>query len=148
MPFARKTGADVRLVLDTNVIVSGLFWSGPPCGILQAARLGLLELRVSRELLAELRDVVGRPKLLPRVKGSGLTPAAVARAYVTLAEVVEPAGVSCPGLLDPKDLPVLACAVAAQADAIVSGDHHLLKLKGFQGIAILTAAELLKRIEA
>lgn len=49
-------------------------------------------------------------------------------------------------LRDPDDDHVLACALAAHADLIVSGDSHLLELKGYQGIPIVSAAEALKRL--
>jgi len=49
---------------------------------------------------------------------------------------------------DPDDDHVLACAMAAQADVIVSGDHHLLNLNNYQGIDILRPAELVARISA
>ena len=51
-----------------------------------------------------------------------------------------------PSLRDPDDLPVLACAVAAGVDAIITGDKDLLSLKSFEGIPIIDAAEALKRL--
>jgi predicted nucleic acid-binding protein len=67
--------------------------------------------------------------------------------YAALARLIEPAVIEPVILPDPDDDAVLACAVAARAEAIVTGDAHLLDLKQYEGIPILTAAQLLTRIE-
>ncbi len=66
--------------------------------------------------------------------------------YAALATLVEPANVEPVIIADPDDDAVIACAVAAQAAMIVSGDSHLLDLKSYQDIAIVQAVELLTRL--
>ena len=66
--------------------------------------------------------------------------------YGELAQFVRPAAISPVVLADPEDDHVLACALAAKADFIVSGDSHLLTLKTYQGIAIVGAVEALARL--
>jgi predicted nucleic acid-binding protein len=66
--------------------------------------------------------------------------------YAKLTAVVSPTLLSAPVSADPDDDAVLACAVAAQAEAVVTGDRHLLDLKIYQDIPILTASELLALI--
>jgi hypothetical protein len=66
--------------------------------------------------------------------------------YGELAQLVRPASIAPVVLADPEDDHVLACAVAAQADLIVSGDSHLLNLKTYQGIPIVNALEALTRL--
>jgi uncharacterized protein len=136
----------VRLVLDTNTAVSGLLWSGPPRLVFDAAIIGIVSLCTSAVLLDELRDVLQRPKLARRLALRGFTIQELLDEYVQLTVVVSPAPLSMPVAVDPDDDAVLACAIAAQAAVIVSGDHHLLDLKTYQGIPILTAPELLARI--
>jgi predicted nucleic acid-binding protein len=63
--------------------------------------------------------------------------------YAALASVIEPAEIEPVVLADPDDDAVLACAVAAHSEVIVSGDRHLLDLKQYQDIRIVTAAEML-----
>jgi putative PIN family toxin of toxin-antitoxin system len=137
----------VRLVLDTNTIVSGLLWKGPPHTLLEsvAARQDLI-LHTSPKLLAELTDVLGRPKLAAALAASGSTPEQLFRSYAAVARVVRPESVPAVIVSDPDDDQVLACALAARADLIVSGDAHLLNLKAYHRISIVTTAEALARL--
>ena len=66
--------------------------------------------------------------------------------YLQVARIVVPATIAPVMRSDPDDDHVLACALAAQADLIVSGDTDLLNLKTYQGIPIVNAAEALKRL--
>ena len=71
----------------------------------------------------------------------------MALGYAALASVIEPAEIDPVILADPDDDAVLACALAAHSDLIVSGDNHLLVLKQYEGIRIVTATELVEEIQ-
>lgn len=136
----------MRVVLDTNVIASGLLWDGVPRQLLQAAREKKLQLYTSTTLLLELNDILGRAKFARKIAAAQLPVDQIVERYALLTTVVHPAVITPTILRDPDDDQVLACALAAQADLIVSGDRHLLELKEYQGIRVLTAAEALKNI--
>jgi len=137
----------VKAVADTNVLVSGLLWGGPSASVLDRGALRLIGVVTSEEILTELETVLSRPHLAERLRLRGQTVAEVMRTYRAAAQIVEPAPVEMPAALrDPKDLPVLRCAVGAKADAIVSGDKDLLVLKEFAGIPILTPRQFLASI--
>lgn len=136
----------MRLVLDTNTVISGLLWSSTPAKLIRAALEGRIDLVTSPALLLELEDVLPRQKLARRVAASNLNVAQLVARYSLLARNVSPALIS-PVSRDPDDDHVLACALAGQADLIVSGDADLLNLKRYQGIDILTASDALLRIE-
>jgi len=136
----------VRLVLDTNTVVSGLFWGGLPGQLLDAARAGKVELYTSPALLGELARVLRRRKFSTRVERLSASVDELIEGYGELAQFVRPAAISPVVLADPEDDHVLACALAAKADFIVSGDSHLLSLKTYQGIAIVGAVEALARL--
>ena len=136
----------MQVVADTNTVVSGLLWHGAPRQVLDAARAGIIELFTSAVLLVELEDVLQRKKFAQRLALAGLTPRKLVSGYAALATLIEPATISSVVIADPDDDAVLACAVAARAEVIVSGDSHLQNLKNYQGISILTAAELVMRI--
>lgn len=136
----------MRVVADTNTVVSGLLWHGAPRQVLDAARDDVIELFTSTILLAELDDVLHRKKFAQRLALVNVTPRELVFGYASLATITEPAAVSPVVLADPDDDAVLACASGAQAEVIVSGDSHLLSLKDYKEIHILTAAELLTRI--
>ena len=136
----------MRAVIDTNVLVSGLFWHGAPHALLEHVRTGTLVLISSPVLLTELENVIGRAKfdaILTRSATSREQTLAELRQW---AEVIEPLPLALPVCRDPDDDAVLALALAAQADLIVSGDDDLLALKHYQGIPIVAPAQALRLI--
>jgi len=90
--------------------------------------------------LAELQGVLSREKFAKQLGKRGVTVADVFDGYPAMVTLVAPATIAPTITRDPADDQVLAAALAAQADLIVSGDAHLLDLKSFQGIDIVTAA--------
>ena len=106
----------------------------------------LLPASASSNAEEEFRDVVGRSKLSSQVSASRLSPDQLLERYLAIVTVVQPQAIAPTILEDPTDDHVLACARAARADLIVSGDRHLLKLEVFEGIPIATAAQALERI--
>ena len=136
----------MRAVTDTNVVVSGLLWQGRPRQLLDAARSGRVEMFTSRLLLAELEDVLSRDKFVDQLRRAGLTAHYLVVRYGALAKLVEPAVIAPTILADVDDDAVLACALAARAEAIVSGDSHLLNLKEYRGIPILTVVDVLNHL--
>jgi uncharacterized protein len=139
----------MRLVLDTNVVASAVLWGGVPRQLLQDGREKRVSLFTSIRLLAELTDILVRPKFERKLAASGLTIEQIVDRYAELAAVVQPAAIAPTVLDDPDDDQVLACAVAARADLIVSGDRrHLLPLSSFEGMPIVSPAEALRIISA
>ena len=136
----------MRLVLDTNTALSGLLWSGTPGRLIDVAQAQRIELASSAALLAELQGVLSREKFAKQLARRGLTVADVFDGYAALVTIVTPAVIAPTITRDPADDQVLAAALAAQADLIVSGDAHLLDLKGFLGIEIVAAAAAVQRI--
>jgi putative PIN family toxin of toxin-antitoxin system len=140
--------SDVRLVLDTNTAVSGLLWpGGPPGHVIDAALDGRIELFSSTALLAELQGVLDRPKFARTLVKRGTSARTLFNGYAALVTHVSPAAAPRVVERDPDDDHVLACALAASARLIVSGDLDLLDLGEHQGVPILTAAQALSWIE-
>ena len=139
----------LRLVLDTNVVVAGLLWNGPPRRLLQAAIDGEVDLFSSAVLLGELANTLGYTKFTKRVESFGTSIATLAAQYAALVSLVAPASVPRVAANDADDDHVIAAAVAARAELIVTGDRkHLLPIGTHQGIAIVTAREVVDRLEA
>lgn len=136
----------MRVVLDTNVVVSALLWGGTPERLIELASEGEPTLVTSNALLAELAEILDRQKFGAKLKEQKTSPAEVVALYAQLAEVIEAASIDEAALRDPDDAAVLACALAARADAIVSGDHDLVSLGIFREIPILSPADCLQRI--
>jgi len=118
--------AGVRVVLDTNVLVSGLAYPGSlPGRIVNAGRQGGLDLVLSHYILDEMVRVLPR---LPRIQ---LTPAEIrdlADSFLLLAEIVEPSAEWEAALQDKNDQLVLGTLRAAEADYLITGDKDLLAL--------------------
>ena len=136
----------MRIVADTNTVLSGLLWQGPPRRLLDLARQRTVTLCTSPNLLAELAEVIGRDKFVKRVHAATLSAAELVQDYERLAEIVEPQPLPIPTSRDPDDDHVLACARAGKADLIVSGDRDLLTLHEYQDIPILSTTDALARV--
>lgn len=134
------------LVLDTNTALSGLLWGGTPGRLIDAAEAGHVGLAASAALLAELQGVLSREKFARQLAKRGLSVGDIFDGYASLITLVEPATIAPTVLRDPADDQVLAAALAARADLIVSGDMHLLTLRSFQGIEIVTASAAIERM--
>lgn len=138
----------MRIVLDTNVVLSALLWRGTPHHLLASiAERANIQIYSSTALLEELADVLTRPSAAKRLTLIGRSAREVLADYVEAIELVEPASVPRVVAGDVDDDQVIAAAVAARADLIVSGDRkHLLPLRSHQGIEIIDAAEATSRI--
>ena len=138
----------MRVVLDTNVVASALLWGGTPERLIEATGAGSLELFTSEALIAELTGVLGRAKFAARLGQKNLSAAEIVTRYREITQPVEAAPIEEPALRDPDDAHVLACALAARADAIVSGDADLHALGSYLGIPVLSPADCVRRIAA
>jgi uncharacterized protein len=136
----------VQIVADTNTVLSGLLWQGPPRQIIDQARAGAVTLHTSLTLVAELAEVIGRGKFARRIRHANLSAARLVEDYRRLSVLVEPQPLPAPVSRDADDDHVLACALAAEAALIISGDDDLLSLGTFRDIRILTAREALDLI--
>ena len=116
----------LRIVLDTNVLVSGLAYPiSIPGQIVALSRLGALDLALSRYILDETA------RILPRFKRVKLTPHEIrdlVDSLFFLADIVEPDGLHESDLRDPADQQVLATLRVSKADYLITGDKHLLAL--------------------
>jgi putative PIN family toxin of toxin-antitoxin system len=137
----------VRAVLDTNVLLSGLLWRGAPHALIEHVQAGTLVMVSSPVLLAELAEVISRAKFDDILARSNTSREHSMAEMRQLAEVIVPPPLPQPVCRDPDDDHVLACALGAQADLIISGDADLLNLRQYQNIRIVAAAEALRLIE-
>ena len=137
----------MRLILDTNVVMSALLWRGKPYQLLEAIRQrSNLQLYSSGALLEELADVLTRPSATKRLALIDRHAREVLLDYIAAVQVIEVAPLPRPVCRDPDDDVVLALALAASADLIVSGDNDLLVLDQFEGVPIVNAAQALLRL--
>lgn len=129
----------MKLILDTNVFVSGIFWNGPPHEILKLWRDGKITLVLSQDILKEYTRVIDDlSRKYPEIDVSGIINLLIQKAQI--ANVPPLKENVCE---DPDDDMFLACAIHQKAKLIVSGDKLLLKTSGYQGIEVITAKKFI-----
>jgi putative PIN family toxin of toxin-antitoxin system len=130
-----------KLVLDTNVFVSGIFWSGPPAKILNAWHEKKIKIVCSLEILDEysrVSDILS--KKYPSV---GMAP--FINLMIRDAELFTPIKLKTPVSRDPDDDKFITVALAANCHLIVSGDNDLLSVNGYNNIEIINPNEFVKK---
>jgi len=132
-----------RAVLDTNVWVSALLWTGAPHRLIRLAESDDLELVISPAGVEEVSDALARPKFAARIATLHTSVGELVESLLSIVEILpEPQGEAVIPE-DPDDDRILACAWAADAHWIVSGDNHLLSLKTYRGIRIVSPRQVL-----
>lgn len=132
----------IKVVLDTNILISSIFWSGIPRQIVDLAVAGKFKAITSIEILKEIESVlIKKFSDIPyqRVRD-------IIRDVLSYSQLVVAGELTIAQLRDIKDIPIITCALMAKADYIVTGDNDLLVLKEFNGIQILNAKSFLNTI--
>jgi putative PIN family toxin of toxin-antitoxin system len=133
----------VRVVLDTNVFMSGIFFGGVPGRLLDAWTVGRVELVLSPAILDEYRRVGAELAAKYPARSEALTP--VLALIAMNASMVDAAPLPERVSTDPDDDKFLAAAIAAEARMVVSGDQDLLEVSGWRGIEVLTPRAFVDR---
>jgi len=123
----------MKIVLDTNVFISGIFFGGPPAQILQSWRKSQIKIVLTEEILEEYQRV--GEELSAKYPSINIEP--IIELFTVFGEFVETKGISETICEDPDDNKFIECAIACQSKLIVSGDKHLLKISGHKEIEVL-----------
>lgn len=132
----------IRIVCDTNVLVSAILFSGNERKLLKLVEQGEVHLLTSRTILSELFGV-----LTKKFHFSLQEINRVEKLLTGIAEVVDPRE-TIQAVSDAADNRILECAVAGEAETIVTGDQHLLPLKRFRGIPVVSTATFLSCLKS
>lgn len=128
----------MKVILDTNVVISGLLWGGPPNQLLKWGRERLIRIQACGKTMDELERVLSYGKFAKRLTALQHNPSDVMSYFRNLVDfVAEPQSVPSVVAADPFDNIFLALAIENNAVLIVSGDRHLLDLERFQNIDIV-----------
>ncbi|MEK6960348.1 MAG: putative toxin-antitoxin system toxin component, PIN family [Nanoarchaeota archaeon] len=132
-----------KIVLDTNILVSASIHRGNEFELLRQARLGKVQVFLSHQILNEYLDVIARKKF-----GFSISQRKEAfKQILSTVRLVMPDQRVRIVEADPADNRILECALCAKADLIVSGDSHLLTLKEFRGMKIVSSREALRMMD-
>lgn len=133
----------MRAVLDTNVVMSAIFFGGMPLKIVRAAFSRKVRLVASRAVVSEYREVAERlHEQFPSV--SYRRPLSILESKLTMVRPIALGGTVC---RDPDDDAIIACALGGKAKVICSGDGDLLALDGFRGLEIMNPSDFCERME-
>ena len=127
----------MKIVLDTNVFISGIFFSGPPSQILQSWRQSKTKIVLTEQILAEYQRIGA--ELSAKYPSVNIEP--IIELFTIFGEFVETRGISETICEDPDDNKFIECAIASQSKLIVSGDKHLLNISGYKEIEVLKPRE-------
>ena len=136
----------MEMELDTNIVISGPIWRGAPHQVMLALSDDKFTAYTSYSMVSELTRKLLGTKLGRELIKRDISAQQLVMSYTALCEIVSPAPLAQPICRDPDDDAVLACAKAANADLIISGDQDLLVLQAFEGIQIVTVAQALERL--
>jgi putative PIN family toxin of toxin-antitoxin system len=130
----------MRIVLDANIFVSSFFWGGNPRMILERVIEGIDDLFITKEILDEIEEVMGRPKFHADKEEIDY----FINSIREIGNKIIPKRHIKNGSRDKTDNKYIECGMAASADYIISGDIHLLELKKYKNIKIITARKYLE----
>jgi putative PIN family toxin of toxin-antitoxin system len=130
----------MKIVLDANIFVSSFFWGGKPRKIFDRVVGNVDELYVTEEILAEIADVIYRPKFLSEKSEKDFHMKNIKK----IGRKVTPQKLTGKGSRDKTDNKYIECGIAGNVDYIISGDIHLLELKQYENIRIVTVREYLE----
>jgi len=133
----------MRLVLDANIFVSSFFWGGNPRMVMERIIEGIDELFVTKEILDEIEEVIGRPKFHVDKEEINY----LLNSIEEIGNRIIPKRQILNGSRDKTDNKYIECGMAANVDYIISGDIHLLELMEYGNIKIITAREYLEVIK-
>ena len=132
----------MRAVLDTNVVMSAIFFGGTPMKIVRAAFSKKVQLVASRAVMSEYREVAERlHEQFPSVNYR--RPLSILESKLTMVRPVALGETVC---RDPDDDAILSCALGGKAKVICSGDGDLLALNGFRGLEIMNPSDLCQQM--
>jgi len=131
----------MKVVLDTNVIISAFFWKGNERDVLNNCRQKVIWLTISPEILEEIDTVLDSKFSVPDDKRVDFL-----RNLIVISRLVFPSTEIDVIKIDSSDNRILECAASGNVDYIISGDKHLLDLKAYGGIEILNAKAFLNKM--
>ena len=137
----------MKVVFDTNVIVSGLLWQGLPHKLLKLVKQGKIQFCITPSLLKELSKVLNDPKFSPRIVRLKTSVEELITGLLELLTIFPDEKIDPVVKNDPDDDKVLSCASTSGAEYIITGDPHLLKLKSWSNILILSPRQFWDRIK-
>ena len=137
----------MKLVLDTNVWLSGIFWEGEASKIIEKTEKKNIQILISENILSEIVNVLNKEsKFQKYILNLKLSVEEILRTILSISDLIETKTKLDLIKADPKDNIILEVALDGKAEYIISYDNHLLNMIEFRGIKIISPGEFLKII--
>jgi len=130
----------IKVTLDTNVLISGTFWTGDSFKILELIDQGKIICILSEEILEEYNRVLMSDEIIEKVENKNLLVSKIIQKVISKSIIVKPQ-IKIDIVEDPEDNKFIETAITGKVDYIISQDKHLLKIKEYLGIKIITPKE-------
>ncbi|MEK6943056.1 MAG: putative toxin-antitoxin system toxin component, PIN family [Nanoarchaeota archaeon] len=131
----------MKITVDTNILISATFWHGASDRIISKVETKEIQLILSEDIIKEYAKVLNYEEIKNKIKDKNLIMKHTLSKIISISAIIEPKIKLHVIKDDPDDNKILECAVAGNVSCIVSNDKHLLKLKTFRNIPILTPNE-------
>ena len=135
----------MKITADTNTLISATFWSGSSDKIISKVEVKEIELILSNGIIKEYGEVLNYKEIQDKIKDKKLEMKRTVGKIISMSKIVVPKEKLAIVKNDPDDNIILECAKAGNVDFIISNDKHLLKLKKFENIPILTPDEFVEK---
>ena len=135
----------LRVTLDTNILISGSFWTGDSFKILELIDKKQIGCVLSKEIIAEYDRIVNGDDIVEKSEDKSLILSKIVQKVMLNSEIVEPKTRLNIVKNDHSDNMIIECAIERKADFIITNDNHLLKLAEFEGVKIVTPKEFLRQ---
>lgn len=135
----------MKITADTNILISATFWHGASDRIISKVEAKEIQLILSEEIVKEYAEVLDYDEIKDKIKDKNLAMKHTVSKIISISTIIEPKVKLDVIKDDPDDNKILECAVAGNVDRIVGNDRHLLKLKTFRDIPILTPNEFVEK---
>ncbi len=134
----------IKVVLDTNILVSGTFWTGNSFKIMDLIDKKEIISIISEEIIEEYHKTINKDEIMDKVKDKDLIISNISRKVILNSTIIQPKEKLNVVKEDSDDNKILECAYEGKVDYIITKDNHLLKLKEFKTIKIVKPEEFLK----
>ncbi len=135
----------IKIVLDTNILISGTFWTGSSFKMMELIDKKEIISITSEEIMREYNKTINSDEIIEKTKEKDLIISNVSKKIVLNSTIIQPNIRLDVVKEDPEDNKILECAYEGKVDYIITKDNHLLKLKEFRDIKIITPEEFLER---
>jgi putative PIN family toxin of toxin-antitoxin system len=135
----------MKITADTNILISATFWHGASDRIISKVEAKEIQLILSEEIVKEYAEVMDYDEIKNKIKDKNLAIKHTVSKIISISTIIEPKTKLNVIKDDSDDNKILECAVAGNVDCIVSNDKHLLKLRKFRNIPILTPDDFLEK---